>query len=160
QGMAVMAAQARSLGFSLVFAGQDLPALEKRVKEEARSITANCNIKIFGKLEDPTQTKEFFEKTVGETTVIEASTRKEVKTMCGQKKVDKSDQFNVASRANFSYGQLKDFKEGQAVVSFGNRVVQAKMFYSDPGKIKSLRVNKFMPIPPVDPNGKLSSKDV
>src|SRR5688572_12384941 len=106
QGMAVMAAQARSLGFSLVFAGQDLPALEKRVKEEARSITANCNIKIFGKLEDPTQTKEFFEKTVGETTVIEASTRREVKTMFGQKKVDKSDQFNVTSRANFSYGQL------------------------------------------------------
>ena len=46
QGMAVMAAQARSLGFCLVFAAQDLQAMEKRVKEEARSITANCNIKI------------------------------------------------------------------------------------------------------------------
>ena len=65
-GMAVMAAQARSLGFSLVFSAQDLPALEKRIKEEARSITANCNIKIFGKLEDPTQTKDFFDKTVGQ----------------------------------------------------------------------------------------------
>lgn len=160
QGMAVMAAQARSLGFSLVFAGQDLPALEKRVKEEARSITANCNIKIFGKLEDPTQTREFFEKTVGETTVIEASTRKEKAAMFGQKKVDKSDQFNVTSRANFSYGQLKDFKEGQAVISFGNRVVQARVFFSAPGKIKSLRVNRFIPLPPADPMGKLGGKDV
>jgi intracellular multiplication protein IcmO len=65
QGMAVMAAQARSLGFCLVFSGQDLPAMKKRVREEAQSITANCNIKIFGKLEDPTETKDFFEKTVG-----------------------------------------------------------------------------------------------
>ena len=53
QGMAVMAAQARSLGFSLVFSGQDIPAMKKRVREEANSILANCNIKIFGKLEDP-----------------------------------------------------------------------------------------------------------
>jgi intracellular multiplication protein IcmO len=160
QGMAVMAAQARSLGFSLVFAGQDLPALEKRVKEEARSITANCNIKIFGKLEDPTQTKEFFEKTVGETSVVEAASRKEVKAMFGQKKLDKGDSINVTSRVNFSYGQLKDFKEGQAVVCFGSRVVQTRLFYSNPGKIKSLRVNKFIPVLPADPHGKLSGKDV
>ena len=73
EGMAVMAAQARSLGFSLVFAGQDLPAMKKRVREEAQSITANCNIKLFGKLEDPTETKEFFEKTVGSAMVTEVS---------------------------------------------------------------------------------------
>jgi hypothetical protein len=34
------------------------------------------------------------------------------------------------------------------------------MFYSDPGKIKSLRVNKFVPVPHPDPDGKLASKDV
>jgi len=160
QGMGVMAAQARSLGFCLVFAGQDLPAMEKRVKEEARSIVANCNLKIFGKLEDPTQTKEFFEKTVGEVTVVEAATRKEVKIMFGQKKLDDTDSFNVASRAKASYDQLKAFKEGQSVISFGDRVIQAKMFYSVPGKIKSLRVNKFITMPHPDPDGKRASKEV
>lgn len=160
QGMGVMAAQARSLGFCLVFAGQDLPAMEKRVKEEARSIVANCNLKIFGKLEDPTQTKEFFEKTVGEATVIEAGTRKQVKALFGQKKFDDTDNFQVTSRAKASYDQLKSFKEGQAIVSFGDRVVQAKMFYSNIGKIKSLRVNKFISLPHPDPDGKRGSKDV
>lgn len=160
QGMGVMAAQARSLGFCLVFASQDLPAMEKRVKEEARSIVANCNLKIFGKLEDPTQTKEFFEKTVGEATVIEASTRKEVKAMFGQKKFDDPDTFNVTSRAKASYDQLKSFKEGQAVVTFGDRVIQARMFYSNIGKIKSLRVNKFISLPHPDPDNKRGSKDV
>src|SRR5690606_31254680 len=118
-----MAAQARSLGFCLIFAGQDLPAMEKRVKEEARSIVANCNLKIFGKLEDPTQTKEFFEKTVGEATVIESSTRKQVKAMFGQKKFDDTENYNVTTRAKASYDQLKSFKEGQSVVSFGDKVV-------------------------------------
>lgn len=160
QGMAVMAAQARSLGFCLVFAGQDLPALEKRVKEEARSITANCNLKIFGKLEDPTQTKEFFEKTVGETTVIESSTRKQVKAMFGQKKFDDTENYNITSRAKASYDQLKGFKEGQSIVAFGERVVQAKMMYSNPGKIKALRVNKFVTIPHPDPTGKRGSVEV
>jgi intracellular multiplication protein IcmO len=160
QGMAVMAAQARSLGFCLVFAGQDLPALEKRVKEEARSITANCNLKIFGKLEDPTQTKEFFEKTVGETTVIESSTRKEVRALFGQKKFDHNDSFNVTSRAKASYDQLKSFREGQSIISFGDRVVQAKMMLTNPGKIKSLRVNKFITLDHPDPTGKRGSVEV
>jgi intracellular multiplication protein IcmO len=159
-GMAVMAAQARSLGFCMVFAAQDMPALEKRVKEEARSITANCNLKIFGKLEDPTQTKEFFEKTVGETTVIESSTRKEVKALFGQKKFDHNDSFNVTSRAKASYDQLKSFKDGQSIVAFGDRVIQAQWMLSNPGKIKSLRVNKFITLTHPDPTGKRGSVEV
>ena len=59
-------AQARSLGFSAIFAGQDLPAFQKASKEEAASIGANTNIKICMKLEDPTETWEFFQKTAGE----------------------------------------------------------------------------------------------
>lgn len=56
QGFAVVPAQARSLGFSAIFAGQDLPAFQKASKEEAASIGANTNIKICMKLEDPTET--------------------------------------------------------------------------------------------------------
>ena len=66
KGFAVVPAQARSLGFSCVFAGQDLPAFQKASKEEAASIGANTNIKICMKLEDPTETWEFFMKGAGE----------------------------------------------------------------------------------------------
>ena len=38
EGFAVVPAQARSLGFSVIFAGQDLPAFQKASKEEAASI--------------------------------------------------------------------------------------------------------------------------
>ena len=64
-GFAVVPAQARSLGFSVIFAGQDLPAFQKASKEEAASIGANTNIKIAMKIEDAGATWEFFKETSG-----------------------------------------------------------------------------------------------
>jgi len=149
QGMAVMAAQARSLGFSMVFSAQDLPALEKRVKEEARSIAANCNIKIFGKLEDPTQTKEFFEKTVGSSFVIEVSG---FSTEAGSMSKTYSDtmQAGIQTRGRANYDSVRAFKEGQTVIAFGERVVDVKFFFSDPGHAKAMRVTRYVALPPVD----------
>lgn len=146
QGMAVMAAQARSLGFSLVFAAQDMPALEKRVKEEARSITANCNIKLFGKLEDPTQTKEFFEKTVGQALVTEVSGFERSKD--GGKGYSGSANAGVQARARASYDALKGFTEGRSICSFGKALQEMQIYNSDIGHAKAMRVHRFLPIPP------------
>ena len=149
EGMAVMAAQARSLGFSLVFAGQDLPAMKKRVREEAQSITANCNIKIFGKLEDPTETKDFFEKTVGSAMVTEVSGFQ----MSGGGELGAyhdTKQAGVQLRPRASYDGLRGFKEGQAVITFGETVVDCAIFYSNPGFAKAMRVTRYMSLPPPD----------
>lgn len=150
QGMAVMAAQARSLGFCLVYAAQDLPALEKRVKEEARSITANCNIKLFGKLEDPTQTKDFFEKTVGSALVAEASSfTRDAGSFTGS--YNDSNNASVQARARADYDELRAFKEGRAIVAFGEKVVEMQVYYCNPGMAKAMRVQRFLPIiPPGD----------
>lgn len=148
EGMAVMAAQARSLGFSLIYAAQDLPALEKRVKEEARSITANCNVKLFGKLEDPTQTKEFFENTVGQAIVTEVQG---FQTTGGfsMSYLD-SKQAGMQLRPRATYDGLKKFKEGQAVCTFGENVVDIRVFYSDPGFAKAMRVTRYLGLPPIE----------
>lgn len=151
QGMAVMAAQARSLGFCLVFSGQDLPAMKKRVREEAQSITANCNIKIFGKLEDPTETKEFFEKTVGQALVTELSGFQ----MAGGSEFGSyydTQQASVQTRARASYDGLRSFKEGEAVMTFGEVVIDSQIFYSNPGKAKAMRVTRYMSLAQPDDN--------
>ncbi len=149
QGMAVMAAQARSLGFCLVFSGQDLPAMKKRVREEANSITANCNIKIFGKLEDPTETKEFFEKTVGQVFVTEVSG---YQMMGGAefKSYFDTQQASVQARAVASYEELRTYKEGQAIITFGMQISSCRIFYSNPGFAKAMRVTRFLALPPPD----------
>lgn len=148
-GMAVMAAQARSLGFCLIFSAQDLPALEKRVKEESRSIAANCNIKIFGKLEDPTQTKEFFEKTVGTSFVTEVSGFASEHGAMTHSYLD-TMQAGIQTRGRSNYDSVRSFKEGQAVIAHADRVVDARIFYSNPGHAKAMRVTRYIPLPPPD----------
>ena len=151
QGMAVMAAQARSLGFCLIFAAQDLPALQKRVKEEARSITANCNLKIFGKLEDPTDTKDFFEKTIGSAMVMEASGY-QLSGGASTGSYFDTQQAGLQLRARATYDDLRDLKEGEALITFGTSVNEVKIFYSNPGHAKAMRVTRFLSLPPPDEN--------
>ena len=47
EGLALMSAQARSLGFAMVYASQDIPAMKRHNEKEAASIIANTNTKMF-----------------------------------------------------------------------------------------------------------------
>lgn len=159
QGMAVMAAQARSLGFCMIFSAQDLPALEKRVKEEARSIAANCNIKIFGKLEDPTQTKEFFEKTVGSSYVTEVSG---FATQGGSMTHTYSDNFQagIQDRGRASYDGVRGFGPGQTVIAFGESVIDCRFFYTNASHAKAMRVTRYIALPPPDEAAQKHKKNI
>ena len=142
-GMAVMAAQARSLGFSLVYAAQDLAALEKRVKEEARSITANCNIKIFGKLSDPGTTKKFFEDTLGKALATQvAGYQLNPGSITGAFETQTSASITFVDKID--YGSAQEFKEGQAALAYSNIVDEIKVFYCSPGTAKAMRVQKLL----------------
>lgn len=149
EGMAVMAAQARSLGFSLVFSAQDLPALQKRVKEEARSITGNCNIKIFGKLSDPTDTKDFFERQAGKALIAQSSSFQLQGGMSTGSYMDtQSASIHAYDRAD--YGDLKKLREGMAVLIFEGTVIDVQIFYCNPGFAKAMRVTRYLSLPPPD----------
>ena len=150
QGMAVMAAQARSLGFCLVFSAQDLQAMEKRVKEEARSITANCNIKIFGKLQDPTQTREFFENHIGKDYIAKVSSFQLSGGGMSSGGYTDTNQASIETGSRADYDDLKDMKEGEAIVSFAMDVIQANIFYSNPGHAKAMRVTRYLALPEPD----------
>ncbi|MFA5593352.1 MAG: TraM recognition domain-containing protein [Micavibrio sp.] len=148
-GMAVMAAQARSLGFSLIFSAQDLPALQKRVKEESRSITGNCNIKIFGKLSDPTDTKDYFERQAGKALVMQTSGFQLHGGMStGSYYDNQGASITAAERAD--YGDLKKLREGEAVLIYEGTVMDVQMFYSNPGHAKAMRVGRYLALPPPD----------
>lgn len=156
EGMAVMAAQARSLGFSLVFSAQDLPALEKRIKEEARSITGNCNTKIFGKLEDPTGTKEFFEKSVGSVSVMSASG---MQTKAESFTSQYTDNMSTSKQSvnHASYDDLKEQREGQSNIIHADMHVIANNLFVDPGKAKALRVQHMLGVPAT--NSQVAGRD-
>lgn len=147
QGFAVVPAQARSLGFSAIFAGQDLPAFQKASKEEAASIGANTNIKICMKLEDPTETWDFFTKTAGEAYVTKVDSFQTKETGLTNTYQDtKSSSYE--KRARIDLLDLKEQTEGEAHIFFKSKIVRARMFYANPTPVKQLKLNQFLKVEP------------
>jgi len=152
KGFAVVPAQARSLGFSVIFAGQDLPAFQKASKEEAASIGANTNIKICMKLEDPLETWEFFHKTAGESYVTKVDS---FQTNAGSLLNNYMDSRSASSekRQRIDLLDLKEQREGEAHIFFKSKIVRAKMFYANPPPPIKMRLNQFLKVEP--PVGRL-----
>jgi intracellular multiplication protein IcmO len=143
KGFAVVPAQARSLGFSVVFAGQDLPAFQKASKEEAASIGANCNIKICMKLEDPTETWEFFMKGSGESYVAQVES---FQANAGSMSAGYLDTrgARMEKRSRIDLQDLKEQVEGDAHLFFKSKICRMRMFYADPKPSKAMRLNAFL----------------
>ncbi len=147
QGFAVVPAQARSLGFSAIFAGQDLPAFQKASKEEAASIGANTNIKICMKLEDPAETWDFFTKTAGEAYVTKVDSFQTKDGGITNSYMDtKSSSFEKRARVDLL--DLKEQTEGEAHIFFKSKIVRARMFYANPKPVKQLKINQFLKVEP------------
>lgn len=145
KGFAVVPAQARSLGFSVVFAGQDLPAFQKASKEEAASIGANTNIKICMKLEDPTETWDFFMKTAGESYVTHVdSFQVDSGSVLGNYADAKGAR--LEKRARVDLLDLKEQSEGEAHFFFKSKIVRGRFFYANPKPVKHLRLNHFLKV--------------
>lgn len=144
-GFAVVPAQARSLGFSVVFAGQDLPAFQKASKEEAASIGANTNIKICMKLEDPLETWDFFMKSAGEAHVsVVSGFQSDSRGMTNQYMDSRNAQMEKRSRIDLL--DLKEQREGEYHIFFKSRIVRAKTFFANPKPVKELRLNQFVKV--------------
>ena len=150
EGFAVVPAQARSLGFSVVFAGQDLPAFQKASKEEAASIGANTNIKICMKLEDPVETWDFFSKTAGEAYVshVESFAMKPENTLNNYRD---NASAKLEKRSRVDLLDLKEQREGEGHMFFKSKLVRMKFFYANPKPAKYIRLNHFLKVePPLD----------
>ncbi len=144
-GFAVVPAQARSLGFSIVFAGQDLPAFQKASKEEAASIGANCNIKLCMKLEDPLETWDFFSKSAGEAWVNKVDA---FQTRPDSIMNNYADTRSASSekRARMDLLDLKEQREGEAHILFKSKIVRARLFYANPRPVQRMRLNQFLKV--------------
>lgn len=146
EGFAVVPAQARSLGFSVIFAGQDLPAFHhKAKKEEAYSIGANTNIKICMKLEDPIETWEFFMKTAGESYVTHVeSYMVDSGSVLGNYQDGRGAR--VEKRARVDLLDLKEQSLGEGHIFFKSKIVRGKFFFVNPKPVKHMRLNHFLKV--------------
>ena len=151
RGAAVMAAQARSLGFSMIYAGQDYPGFEKASKEEAAQTLANTNVKIFMKIEDPDKTFDIASKTMGEAYVA-SSTSYEKKSGAFLSGYARNKGANIELKKRADFKDLKSQGMGEMHIVFGSQIVRADGFFANPPKAKITRANYFVQVEPPDVN--------
>jgi len=144
EGMAVMAAQARSLGFSLIFGAQDLAQMRKLNKEEADSVIANTAFKVGMKVEDPGDTAELFVKSAGDILIDQTSGfQSDAGSFAGYRD-QKSTSTQVKSRVHLL--DLKSQGPGEAHFIFEDKLVRGRTMFVKYKDIEELSVARSLPV--------------
>jgi intracellular multiplication protein IcmO len=156
-GMALMAAQARSLGFSMVYASQDIPAMKRNNQKEADSIIANTNTKIFMRTEEAEQTGALAEKSAGETMTAGITEVERFENEVAGSLYRGSASARLERRKRVDFLDLKSQGSGEMTVIYKGEVVRGKAFYADPSGSLSkhsleLRANHFIEVHRPDPS--------
>lgn len=150
EGFAVVPAQARSLGFSAIFAGQDLPAFEKASKEEAKSTLGNTNTKLCGKLECM-ETFKYFESLGGRGFYTRLGRYETDPGAMGPTNFKADTSVSVERIDRVDLEALKGQTSGEWHLFFANTMVRVKSFFANPKPVKQLRVNHFIKVARPEP---------
>lgn len=128
KGLAVIFAQARSLGFAMVAAMQDFPALMKGSnKEEADSVIANTKFKETLAMEDSEKTADFFLKTAGKAIVTEVSGYEGNVGMGDTAYRDRMDA-SVNERERVTLAELRDMETADSIMMWRDKIVRMRTF--------------------------------
>lgn len=143
KGFAVVAAQARSLGVSVVFAGQDYPSFKKGSEEEAQATIANTNIKIGMKVEEDETAKILIDRAdEADVSVTEGSER----ATGGLSDYKDRDNTRIEKRKRIAMRDMVQQKPGQAHIIFGDELSRCQLFYAEPHEVSEAYLNKFLMI--------------
>ncbi|MFK4132149.1 type IV secretory system conjugative DNA transfer family protein [Pseudomonas luteola] len=143
KGFSVVAAQARSLGVSVIFAGQDFPSFKKGSEDEAKSCVANTNIKICMKLEDAKDTFDIVESRAGSGTVGVSSGHEQTGNVVGNDfKGQTTTRVEVRKRIDIL--DLVSQAPGAAHVVFADVLTRVQLVYIDPVQTDEAHINHFL----------------
>jgi intracellular multiplication protein IcmO len=149
-GIAVMFAQARSLGFMMVAAVQDIQGLKRgEAADEAASMLANTKVKWVLALEDPEDTYDFIRKAGGEGYYSVLGGYDE-SSGAMQSSFRAQAGANIEKRNKIELPDLKKLQAGEGMVIFKDSVVPSSSFYIPDEHKKtsklSARINRFLQI--------------
>ncbi|MBU2708717.1 TraM recognition domain-containing protein [Zooshikella marina] len=150
EGIAVMFAQARSMGFMLVSAFQDIQALKRGDGSgEYASMIANTKVKWVLALEDPEDTFEMVRKAAGTAYYSMLSGHD---TVQGSLSHSYKAQYttSVYEKDRITLPELKRLNSGEGVLVFKDSVIPTQSFYIPSDKKVSqklqVRINRFIQV--------------
>ena len=144
-GIDVMMAQARSLGFMIIVAGQDMAAMQKTSPQIAETAAANASILAVGKTVDGDKTISFVQRLIGKTTVSVSSGFQSQPGILGNRWVDRMDAtFQEVDKVRID--ELQSLGEGQFYFLFNGKLVRAATFFIGDEFGENFSVNKFLKV--------------
>lgn len=150
QSLDAMAAQARGLGFMMVFALQDVQKLKHgEFRGELGALLANTRVKWTLALEDPEDTFDIIQKAGGEA-YYSMLAGHEISRGLFTNSFDSQDNIRVESRKRITPRDVKQLNQGEGLVIYKDAVVPSASFWIPDHEKKSsrlaARINRFLQI--------------
>jgi len=147
-GIAVMFAQARTLGICMLAATQDLEKLTEGSRAaEAGAMIGNTVNKIFMKIDDPEKTYKLVSNTVGKIQVANYDSYEAGDSPGGYKR---NFGLRVSEAEMITYGEMQKYTEGQAIMNALGVTQRISTFYMgdwlDKLNNKNFHINRFLQV--------------
>ncbi|MGD0104499.1 MAG: TraM recognition domain-containing protein [Rhodopila sp.] len=147
-GMDKMLAMARKLNIEFNLGIQETASVKAALGLKAAAVLGNPNTVIAMRLQEP-DTGEMIEKIGGEARVAQISQQPSSRDPLGT--FQPAEAASILPTRRYNWLDLRDLKEGQAVLSYGNTLVHANLFYC-PGPIPAeIRIQRLLMLQPPEP---------
>lgn len=144
-GVDIILAQARSLGFATTVAGQDMSAMQQVSPQIAETASANARLTAFGATEDATKSWDFISRKVGKKHVAVSSGMTTQSGVINTKFVDRGDvQFVEVDRLSIT--AVQELPTSQFYFLFEGVLVLANTVFTEKQKDVDLNVNRFLKV--------------
>jgi intracellular multiplication protein IcmO len=151
EGIALTAAQARSLNFFLCALAQDLEKLTEGDRaSEAGAMMANQATKFFMKIIGSDKTHELAAKTIGEAEVAVMASYERQTDVMGS--VHRERNYKLEKRPRISREVLENLPSGFATFAYRQRAHVMRTFYPSPEvpRVRFPRINRFLQLPDIE----------
>lgn len=125
-GMDRMLAMGRGLNVMFWLAFQEISGMWARIGEKTNSLLGNANLTIAMRQQDVSRTREWLEKTAGQSNVTQATSFEGGST--GNYREGRHAEIRQVNRVDWL--ELQRLIEGEAIVMYGGRRIYAKLFHA------------------------------
>ncbi len=145
KGIDIMMAQARSLGFMMVIAGQDMAAMQSLSPQIAETVAANARLTAAGATEDAQRTWQFLQRKFARMRIPLASGRDLKPGLLGPRLVERPG-VNYVEQDRIRIDDLQKLAPGEFYFLMESRLVKARTFHVGTFWAPEISINKFLPV--------------
>ena len=145
-GLDRMLAQGRSLNVSFMLGFQEVSGIYARLGEKTASLLGNANLTIAMRQQDSGRTRDWIEKTAGQTFVTQATSYQGG----GDGSYRETQHAEVRPVSRVDWNDLTSLIEGEAIVLFGGRRIYARVFHAVIDDAGPKRLGRTAALPPPD----------